>query len=61
MPITSPEVKNNTLATVLVQLEYDNLFYIDVEFKDAKEDVWFETRVLVDCESQGSCINEKES
>ena len=47
--------------TVLVQPEYDNLFYIDVEFKDAKEDTWFETRALVDCESQGSCINEKES
>jgi len=61
MPITPPEVKNNALATVLVQLEYDNLFYIDVEFKDAKEDMWFETRALVDCGSQGSSINEKES
>ena len=32
-----------------------------MEFKDTKEDTWFETRALVDCGSQGSCINEKES
>ena len=49
------------MTTVLVQPEYDHLFYIDVEFKDTKEGTWFETRALVDCGSQGSCINEKES
>jgi len=60
-PITPLEVRNNVLVTVLTQPEYDNLFYIDVEFKDAKEDTWFETRALMDCGSQGSCINQKES
>jgi len=32
-----------------------------VEFKDVKEDTWFEIGALVDCGSQGSCINQKES
>jgi len=35
MPITPLEVKSNAMTTVLVQPEYDHLFYIDVEFKDA--------------------------
>ena len=61
MPIMPLEVKSNATTTVLIQPEYDHLFYIDMEFKDTKEDIWFETRVLVDCRSQGSCINEKES
>ena len=60
VPVTPLEVKNNAFTTILAQPEYDNLFYIDVEFKDVKEDTWFETRALVDSESQGSCINEKE-
>jgi len=61
MPTMPPVIKDSAVMTVLVQPEYDKLFYIDVEFKDTKEDTWFETRALVDCGSQGSCINEKES
>ena len=55
------EVRTHTVTTVQVQPEYEHLFYLDVEFKDSKGGTWYETRALVDCGSQGSCINEKES
>jgi hypothetical protein len=48
-----------TTAENLVQPEYDSLFYIDVEFQDESGGEWYETRALLDCGSQGSCVNEK--
>ena len=56
-----PEVKSNVMTIAPVLPEYNRLFYIDMEFQDAREALWFETKALVDCGSQGSCINEKES
>jgi hypothetical protein len=48
-----------TTAENLVQPKYDSLFYIDVEFQDENGGEWYETRALLDCGSQGSCVNEK--
>jgi hypothetical protein len=56
---TRPPLIHVTTTENLVQPEYDSLFYIDVEFQDESGGEWYGTRALLDCGSQGSCINER--
>src|SRR5438552_10331500 len=62
-PPKSPAIQISSIqpeATV-VEPEYDSLFYVDVEFQDAKGGSWYEARALLDGGSQGSCIDNKVS
>lgn len=46
---------------MIAEPEYDSLFYVDIEFRDANTEEWYEARAMIDCGSQGSVANDNVS